>query len=89
MGCGLIAVLVVLRRRAYVPGLLVNEGSGGLAVGFRIGARFNERHSATIGTHSLDILQVAEANALRAVEFVFFDGRQRSLAMTVVLNVAP
>ena len=54
-----------------------------------IAARFSERHSATIGTRSLDILHVAAARALRAVEFVSFDGRQRTLAATVGLNLAP
>ncbi len=55
----------------------------------RIAARFSERHSATVGTRSLDILHVAAAKALRAVEFVSFDGRQRTLAATVGLKVAP
>jgi hypothetical protein len=53
----------------------------------RIAARFSERYSATVGTRSLDILHVAAAKALRAVEFV--DGRQRTLAAAVGLKVAP
>ena len=55
----------------------------------RIAARYSELHSATIGTRSLDILHVATAKALRAVEFVSFDSRQRTLAATVGLKVAP
>jgi predicted nucleic acid-binding protein len=55
----------------------------------RIAARYSELHSATIGTRSLDILHVATAKALRAVEFVSFDSRQRTLAATVALKVAP
>jgi predicted nucleic acid-binding protein len=55
----------------------------------RVAARFSELHSATLGTRSLDILHVASAKALRAVEFVSFDGRQRTLAAKVGLKVAP
>ena len=55
----------------------------------RIAARFSERYSATVGARSLDILHVAAAKALRAVEFVSFDGRQRTLAAAVGLKVAP
>ena len=56
---------------------------------FRMAARLSERHSATVGTRSLDILHVAAAKALRAGEFVSFDGRQRTLATAVGLKVAP
>jgi predicted nucleic acid-binding protein len=55
----------------------------------RVAARFSERYSATVGTRSLDILHVAAAKASRAVEFVSFDGRQRTLATAVGLRVAP
>jgi len=55
----------------------------------RIAAGFSERYSATVGTRSLDILDVAAAKALRAAEFVSFDGRQRTLAAAVGLKVAP
>lgn len=58
-------------------------------VALRIAARFSERHSAAIGTRSLDILHVAAAKALRAVEFASFDTRQRTLAATVGLKVGP
>lgn len=55
----------------------------------RIAVRLAERHSATVGTRSLDVLHVATAKVLRAVEFVSFDTRQRTLAATVGLKVAP
>ena len=58
-------------------------------VAFRVAARFSERHSAVTGTRSLDILHVAAAKTLRIVEFVSFDVRQRALAATVGLKVAP
>lgn len=55
----------------------------------RLAARFSERHSAAIGSRSLDILHVAAAKALRTPEFVSFDLRQRTLAAAVGLKVAP
>lgn len=55
----------------------------------RVAARLSELHSAAIGTRSLDIIHVAVAKALRAVEFVSFDARQRTLAATVGLKVSP
>ncbi len=58
-------------------------------VALRVAARFSERYSSTVGTRSLDILHVAVAKALRAVEFASFDNRQRTLAATVGLRVAP
>ena len=58
-------------------------------VAFRVAARLSERHSFRMGTRSLDILHVAAARAVRAVEFASFDGRQRTLAVAVGLNVAP
>lgn len=58
-------------------------------VAFRIAARLSGRHSATIGTRSLDILHVAAAKAMRSVEFVSFDTRQRALAARVGLRTAP
>ncbi len=56
---------------------------------FRLAARLSERHSATIGTRSLDILHIAAAKSLRTAEFVSFDTRQRALAMAAGLKVAP
>jgi hypothetical protein len=56
---------------------------------FRRAGRLSERHSATIGTRSLDILHVAAAKSVRATEFISFDWRQRSLALAAGLKVAP
>jgi predicted nucleic acid-binding protein len=56
---------------------------------FRRAARMSERHSATAGTRSLDILHVAAAKSMRAVEFISFDGRQRALASATGLIVVP
>src|SRR4030095_10289463 len=47
---------------------------------FRRAERLSERHSATTGTRSLDILHVAAAKSVGAVEFISFDGRQLALA---------
>jgi predicted nucleic acid-binding protein len=58
-------------------------------VAFRIASQISDRHSSIIGTRSLDILHVAAAKSLRAVEFVSFDVRQRKLAAAVGLRVAP
>jgi hypothetical protein len=56
---------------------------------FRQATRLSERHSATTGTRSLDILHVAAVKSLRSVEFISFDGRQRALASAAGLKVAP
>jgi predicted nucleic acid-binding protein len=58
-------------------------------VAFRVAKRLSELHSAVTGTRSLDVLHVAVAKAVRVVEFVSFDTRQRKLATSVGLNVAP
>ena len=55
----------------------------------RRAARLSELHSANTGTRSLDVLHVAAAKSLRAVEFVSFDGRQRALASATGLIVSP
>ncbi len=55
-------------------------------VTFRVAARLSERHSATTGTRSLDILHVASARTLRAAEFLSFDARQLGLAAAVGLT---
>lgn len=57
-------------------------------VAFRVAARLSERHSATTGTRSLDILHVASARTVRAAEFLSFDGRQLDLATAVGLKAA-
>lgn len=56
---------------------------------FRVASVLSKRHSATTGTRSFDILHVAAARALRAAEFISFDGRQRLLATALGLKVAP
>jgi hypothetical protein len=56
---------------------------------FRVASALSKRHSATTGTRSIDILHVAAAKSLRAVEFISFDSRQRLLATASGLNVAP
>jgi len=58
-------------------------------VAFRIAARLSEQHSAVTGTRSLDILHIAAAKTLRAVELVSFDTRQRTLAAAIGLNTSP
>ena len=57
-------------------------------VAFGIAARLSARHSAQIGTRSLDILHVTAAKSVRAMEFVSFDARQRQLATAVGLKMA-
>ena len=56
---------------------------------FRRAVRLSEQHSATTGTRSLDVLHVAAAKSLGAVEFISLDDRQRALAKDTVLVVAP
>ena len=58
-------------------------------VAFRVASALGNRHSATIGTRSLDVLHVATAKCLRVTEFISFDSRQRTLATTVGLKVGP
>jgi len=58
-------------------------------VAFRIAAQLSERHSAVIGSRSLDILHIASAKTLGAVELLSFDGRQRTLAAAAGLSMAP
>ena len=55
----------------------------------RVASRLSGQHSSRVGTRSLDILHVAIAKTLRAVEFVSFDSRQRTLATRAGLKVAP
>jgi hypothetical protein len=59
------------------------------SIAFRIASMLSNRHSATIGTRSLDVLHVAAAKCMRVSEFISFDSRQRTLATTVRLKVAP
>jgi hypothetical protein len=41
----------------------------------RIAARLSDRHSAVVGSRSLDILHIAAAKTLHATEFISFDNR--------------
>ena len=56
---------------------------------FRLATRLSERHSASYGTRSLDILHVAAATVMRVEHFVSFDARQRVLAAALGIKVAP
>ncbi len=56
---------------------------------FRIAAQLSERHSAVVGSRSLDILHIAAAKTLGAVEFLSFDTRQKLLATAVGLPTSP
>lgn len=58
-------------------------------VAFRVASLLSRQHSAMIGTRSLDVLHVAAAKCLRVGEFISFDSRQRTLATTIGLKVAP
>ncbi|MGQ0763978.1 MAG: type II toxin-antitoxin system VapC family toxin [Acidobacteriota bacterium] len=58
-------------------------------VALRVAAQLSERHTAQVGTRSLDILHIASAKAIRATEFLSFDDRQRRLAQVVGLFVGP
>ena len=59
------------------------------SLAFRLASALSKRHSATMGTRSLDILHVAAAKSLRATEFISFDSRQRLLATALGLKAAP
>jgi predicted nucleic acid-binding protein len=59
------------------------------ASAFHAAARLSEKHSAIIGSRSLDILHIAAAKALRATELLSFDTRQRALAAAAGLQVFP
>lgn len=48
-----------------------------------------DRHSAGLGTRSLDLLHVAAALLLKADTFLSFDERQRKAAKAEGLNVKP
>ena len=48
-----------------------------------------ERHSATLGTRSLDLMHVAAALILKADLFLGFDGRQRQAAEAEGITIGP
>ena len=56
---------------------------------FRAAAQLALRYSGSLGCRSLDILHVAAARKLAAMQFFSFDGRQRSLAQQLGLRVGP
>src|SRR4051812_25685236 len=56
---------------------------------FREAAALANRHGATLGVRSLDILHAASAHLLGAREFVSFDLKQRGLASAMGLSVLP
>ncbi len=48
-----------------------------------------ERHSATLGTRSLDLMHVAAALILKADRFLSFDERQRKVAKIEEMKINP
>jgi predicted nucleic acid-binding protein len=52
-----------------------------------IARRLSLKHTARLGTRSLDVLHVASALALKASTFLTFDFRQRKLALAAKLRV--
>lgn len=56
---------------------------------FAVAARLSARFTSTGGHRALDVLHVAAARHLGAVEFLSFDARQRTLAAQVGLTVQP
>jgi len=56
---------------------------------FRAAAQWAALHCTTVGCRSLDVLHVATAKKLKAVEFFTFDARQKALANALGLTVKP
>jgi predicted nucleic acid-binding protein len=56
---------------------------------FVLARRLSRRHTAKVGTRSLDIIHVASALLLRPDVFYSFDERQRRLAEAEGLTVRP
>src|SRR5207245_3775892 len=52
-----------------------------------LAAELSTRHSAVLGTRTLDVLHVATAVTLEARRFVSYDDRQAALAKSVGLRV--
>ena len=48
-----------------------------------------QKHTATIGTRSLDLIHIASALEIGATDFLSFDHRQREAASAEGLNVLP
>lgn len=58
-----------------------------LAVGFRDAITLTQKHTATGGHRSLDVLHVAMARLLGAAVFLSFDQRQNALAKAEKLKI--
>lgn len=56
---------------------------------FDLAKRLSRKHTASIGTRSLDLIHVASALTLGATEFLSFDNNQRKLAQTAGLTLHP
>lgn len=56
---------------------------------FRMANEFSERHTATLGCRTLDILHVAVAKEIGARTFVTFDTRQAAIAAKAGMEVLP
>jgi predicted nucleic acid-binding protein len=56
---------------------------------FRAAAQWAALHCPTVGCRSLDVLHVATAKKLNAVDFLTFDTRQKALAHVLGLTVQP
>jgi predicted nucleic acid-binding protein len=56
---------------------------------FRAAAQWAALHCTSVGCRSLDVLHVATAKKLNAVEFFTFDTRQKALAHMLGLTVRP
>jgi predicted nucleic acid-binding protein len=52
-----------------------------------LAAQLSERHTARLGTRSLDVLHVATALTLGMKQFVSYDGRQSALAKAAGMKV--
>ena len=92
---------VFLRRystreaRAVRERFLAHIGSGLFLVrelnpeAYELARTLSRRHTAKLGTRSLDVLHVASAILLRPGSFLSFDQRQRKLARAERLMVQP
>lgn len=56
---------------------------------FEEAKRLSRRHTATLGTRSLDLMHVASAVTARAATFLSFDRNQRKLAEAAGLTLVP
>ena len=56
---------------------------------FALAGELSDRHSASLGTRSLDLMHVGAAMLLEATAFLSFDDRQRKAAAMEGLEVFP